>query len=83
MKAKIRRKLTEGTEVLRTGGGASLTASECHALLDEFDQLSEVAEAARGVIEKSRDEEDVEWIGLLPGGQQRLWTALVALGTAE
>jgi hypothetical protein len=37
--ADIRRKLVEGTEVLRTGGGATLKAGECNALLSRLDTL--------------------------------------------
>jgi len=33
------RKLVEGTEALRTGGGANLTAAECNALLDQLADL--------------------------------------------
>lgn len=33
------RKLVEGTEVLRTGGGVSLTAGECNAILDQLAEL--------------------------------------------
>ena len=32
-------RLREGTEVLRTGGGVHLTASECNVLLDEFEDM--------------------------------------------
>lgn len=34
-----RRKLVEGTEVLRTGGGATLNPGECGAILDEIERL--------------------------------------------
>lgn len=37
-------RLREGTEVLRTGGGATLTARQCHAVLDEIDRLEGLAE---------------------------------------
>ena len=33
------RKLVEGTEVLRTGGGTKLTAGECNAILDHLADL--------------------------------------------
>ncbi len=32
-------RLREGTEVLRTGGGVTLTAAQCNALLDMIDRL--------------------------------------------
>lgn len=32
-------RLREGTEVLRTGGGVRLTASECNVLLDHIEAL--------------------------------------------
>jgi hypothetical protein len=35
----VHRKLVAGTEVLRTGGGASLTAGECNAILDRVSDL--------------------------------------------
>lgn len=60
-------------------GGAAFTPVRDDVLL----ALIEVAEAAREVIDKSADEEGVEWIGLLPSGQQRLWNALVAARLAE
>ena len=60
-------------------GGAAFTPVRDNVLL----ALIEVAEAAREVIHKSEDEDGVEWISLLPGGQQRLWKALVAAGLAE
>lgn len=47
-------RLREGTEVLRTGGGAKLTASECNALLTEIEWLRDVAHAADCLI-KSED----------------------------
>ena len=31
---EVKAKLREGTEVLRTGGGANLTTSDCNLLLD-------------------------------------------------
>jgi len=42
--------------------------------------LVEVADAAMGVMHKSVDEDGLEWVSLLPGGQQRLWKALMAVG---
>jgi hypothetical protein len=55
----VRRKLVVGTEVLRTGGGASLTAAECGAVLDRLADLERVAEAVRDyVAEPNRDNED-------------------------
>jgi hypothetical protein len=44
------------------------------------DALVEVAEAAHGVIQKTEDEDGLEWVSLTPAGQQRLWKALMALG---
>lgn len=35
----VQRKLVEGTEVLRTGGGATLGSDECAVILDEVDRL--------------------------------------------
>ena len=32
-------KLREGTEILRTGGGVTLTAAECNEALDRFEAL--------------------------------------------
>ena len=43
---QIKAKLREGTEVLRTGGGATLTATECNALLDHFERADEDAHLA-------------------------------------
>lgn len=41
-----RQRLVEGTEVLRTGGGTTLTAEQCDALLDYIEALeSEVNRA--------------------------------------
>ena len=34
-------RLREGTEVLRTGGGVTLTAAECNVLLDHIESLDD------------------------------------------
>ncbi len=47
--ATARRKLVEGTEVLRTGGGAALTAGDCNALLDRLEQLRGALATITGV----------------------------------
>ena len=46
--AELLGKLREGTEVLRTGGGAALTAGECGRLLDVLEppQLLRITEVA-------------------------------------
>jgi hypothetical protein len=36
---RVHRRLVAGTEVLRTGGGATLTAADCNAVLEELADL--------------------------------------------
>jgi shikimate kinase len=49
---EARRKLVEGTEVLRTGGGTTLTSGECNALLDRIEYLeAKLAEYDKYVAE--------------------------------
>lgn len=39
--SRAKARLREGTEILRTGGGVHLTATDCNALLDELERLSD------------------------------------------
>jgi hypothetical protein len=48
----VRRKLVEGTEVLRTGGGTTLTASECNIILDAQADLTRETERLRDALER-------------------------------
>lgn len=49
--------LREGTEVLRTGGGASLSARQCGVLVDLFDALPVLLRVARAAKQLVDDEE--------------------------
>lgn len=41
-------KLREGTEILRTGGGTTLNAGECHLLLNALEAARDLYEAVEG-----------------------------------
>jgi hypothetical protein len=58
--ADAHRKLVAGTEVLRTGGGATLTSSECNALIDYLADQQSAIFLLRSFVSLTL-EEDEKW----------------------
>lgn len=57
---KIRAKLVTGTEILRLGGGVSLTAADCNELIDFIDEAHRIQDRYENVMDSlSVDYEDM------------------------
>ena len=52
MNRSVISKLREGTEVLRTGGGATLTARDCCVVLDLVEEVKETIKFERADVKK-------------------------------